>query len=51
MPTSFLPSFMTDFLSAESLDAVHELAEGSSALGKVTKEALDVIGSVLDEFG
>jgi len=42
---------MANFLSAESLDAVYGLAEQSSALGQVTKEALDVIESILDEYG
>ena len=42
---------MANFLSVESLDAVYELTEWSNALGQVTKEALDIIESVLDEFG
>jgi hypothetical protein len=42
---------MAYFLSAESLDAVYELAEESSSLGQVTKEALDVIESVFNEYG
>jgi hypothetical protein len=37
-------------LSDDSLDAVYELAEDSSTLGLVTKEALDVIEAVLDEY-
>ena len=41
---------MADFLSVESLDAVYELAEESNALGQATKEALDVMESVLDEY-
>jgi len=42
---------MAYFLSDESLDAVYGLADESSALGQVTKEALDVIESVLNEYG
>lgn len=42
---------MAYFLSAESLDAIYELAEESSTLGHVTKEALDVIESVFNEYG
>ena len=42
---------MADCLSSDSLDAVYELAEDSSTLGQMIKEALDLIESVLDEYG
>jgi len=42
---------MANLLSDDSLDAVYELAEDSSTLGQVTKEALHVIETVLDEYG
>lgn len=42
---------MAYFLSEESLDAVYELAEESSTLAQMTKEALDVIESVINEYG
>ena len=42
---------MANFLSVESLDAVYEVAEESNAFGQVTKEALDIIESVLEEYG